>query len=346
MATITTAVTQLTDDGPLYRGDPATELATSASYEEVAALLWGGAAAGPAAGSAPGAWEPAGLGPALRSLGGPACAGRWSWPGGSDPLRADLRPAAVVRAARRIVASMIAVARTARRRWPASTTGAPAGPRRRTGSSTARSPGGWPAPASPRPRTTRSGPATPPWCCWPTTSWPPRRWRCGWPRRPAPTSTTRCSPGWAPSPARCTAGRAAWSTACWSTRPPTGSSAALATPCGSAGMLPGFGHVGLRLGGRPLRGAGRSLRAAGHAGAAGAGALAGRSRCRGTISRRPTSTSALAAVAWAAGLGPDAGQTLFTVARVAGWVAHYLEELDEPPLRYRARAVYSLSGRA
>jgi citrate synthase len=29
------------------------------------------------------------------------------------------------------------------------------------------------------------------------------------------------------------------------------------------------------------------------------------------------------------------------VARVAGWVAHYLEELDERPLRYRARAVYA-----
>jgi citrate synthase len=29
------------------------------------------------------------------------------------------------------------------------------------------------------------------------------------------------------------------------------------------------------------------------------------------------------------------------VARAAGWVAHYLEELAEPPLRYRARAVYT-----
>ena len=41
MVTITTAVTQLTDDGPLYRGARATDLATTASFEEVADRLWG-----------------------------------------------------------------------------------------------------------------------------------------------------------------------------------------------------------------------------------------------------------------------------------------------------------------
>ncbi len=51
-------------------------------------------------------------------------------------------------------------------------------------------------------------------------------------------------------------------------------------------------------------------------------------------------------MAWATGMPPDAGRTLFTVARVAGWVAHYLEELEERPLRYRARAVYSAAGPA
>ncbi len=50
---------------------------------------------------------------------------------------------------------------------------------------------------------------------------------------------------------------------------------------------------------------------------------------------------ALASMAWASGMPPDAGSTLFAVARVAGWVAHYLEELAERPLRYRARAVYA-----
>jgi citrate synthase len=53
----------------------------------------------------------------------------------------------------------------------------------------------------------------------------------------------------------------------------------------------------------------------------------------------------LAATALATGMPPDAGKTIFTVARVAGWTAHYLEELEERPLRYRARAVYASPGR-
>ena len=48
----------------------------------------------------------------------------------------------------------------------------------------------------------------------------------------------------------------------------------------------------------------------------------------------------LAAITVAAGMPDDAGRTIFTMARVVGWVAHYLEELGERPLRFRARAVY------
>ncbi len=59
----------------------------------------------------------------------------------------------------------------------------------------------------------------------------------------------------------------------------------------------------------------------------------------------PNVDLALAAVAWATGMPPDAGRTIFAVARVAGWTAHYLEELEERPLRYRARAVYAARGR-
>ena len=53
---------------------------------------------------------------------------------------------------------------------------------------------------------------------------------------------------------------------------------------------------------------------------------------------------ALAAISWSAGMPRDAGRTIFTVARVAGWTAHYLEELGERPLRFRARAIYASSG--
>ena len=51
---------------------------------------------------------------------------------------------------------------------------------------------------------------------------------------------------------------------------------------------------------------------------------------------------ALAALTWGTGMLPDTGRTIFAVARVAGWTAHYLEELTERPLRFRARAVYSV----
>jgi citrate synthase len=51
---------------------------------------------------------------------------------------------------------------------------------------------------------------------------------------------------------------------------------------------------------------------------------------------------ALAALSWGTGMPPDTGRTIFAVARVAGWAAHYVEELSERPLRFRARAVYSV----
>lgn len=47
----------------------------------------------------------------------------------------------------------------------------------------------------------------------------------------------------------------------------------------------------------------------------------------------------LAVFALAAGMPPDGGETMFTIARTAGWIAHALEEYAEAPLRFRARAV-------
>jgi citrate synthase len=55
----------------------------------------------------------------------------------------------------------------------------------------------------------------------------------------------------------------------------------------------------------------------------------------------PNCDLALAALSWGTGMPPDAGSTIFTVARLAGWTAHYQEELMERPLRFRVRAVYS-----
>ena len=40
--------------------------------------------------------------------------------------------------------------------------------------------------------------------------------------------------------------------------------------------------------------------------------------------------------------GPGTGRTIFAVARIAGGAAHSTEGLTERPLRFRARAVYSV----
>jgi citrate synthase len=53
---------------------------------------------------------------------------------------------------------------------------------------------------------------------------------------------------------------------------------------------------------------------------------------------------ALAAIMFAADMHRTAGLTIFTIARIVGWTAHYLEELDEPPLRFRPMPVYAGAG--
>lgn len=62
-----------------------------------------------------------------------------------------------------------------------------------------------------------------------------------------------------------------------------------------------------------------------------------------TVRRRaqlePNTDLVLAVFALAAGMPADAGETIFTIARSAGWIAHALEEFSEAPQRFRARAV-------
>lgn len=97
MAVVATALTELRSDGPAYRGRPAVQLAATSTPEEVADLLW---AVGP------GEWSSAPLTPPgiLR----PRDQLPWSvvMVAAQDPLRSDLRPAAVVRAARRLICTL------------------------------------------------------------------------------------------------------------------------------------------------------------------------------------------------------------------------------------------------
>ena len=101
LATITTGVTQLDQHlGPIYRGRLATDLAAGSSFEDVAELLWqteGG-----------GDWSAPDLGPCPLTQ----TLDRMRWAlvvcGATDPLRSDLRPVAIARAARRATAALTA----------------------------------------------------------------------------------------------------------------------------------------------------------------------------------------------------------------------------------------------
>jgi citrate synthase len=48
----------------------------------------------------------------------------------------------------------------------------------------------------------------------------------------------------------------------------------------------------------------------------------------------------LAALAFCTGMGRDAGEAIFAIARSAGWIAHALEEYGETPLRFRPVTQY------
>jgi len=55
---------------------------------------------------------------------------------------------------------------------------------------------------------------------------------------------------------------------------------------------------------------------------------------------QPNADFALGYLSTVAQMPATAGETIFTIARTAGWIAHAIEEYAEPPLRFRARAVY------
>ena len=54
---------------------------------------------------------------------------------------------------------------------------------------------------------------------------------------------------------------------------------------------------------------------------------------------RPNIDAALAAMGWCAEMRPGAGETVFGIARTAGWVAHAIEQYDQPTFM-RARVDY------
>jgi citrate synthase len=368
MATITTAITQLTDEGPIYRGRRATDLATGSTFEAVAEWLWDieddddgrphhGAeerlrwlsTAGP-----DGAWSP-------RSLGrppdiGPSDRVRWAvvMAGAGDPVRADLRPEAVTRAARRVAASMVAMVAPPEpdgREPRADGTSDRPGPRRcplvlddgrvvPSGSMAERLTVA--LSAAPTPELVRAVNAALVLMADHELATSTMAVRMAASTRADVYDALLVGLGTIAGPLHGGASQLAYSLLVDAER--LGVERALDDTLRWQGTLPGFGHSVYKNGDARCTvllhlfdeladpeqvEMVRSLMAlaAAH-----------------TIPL-PNVDLALAAIAWSKGMPPDAGRALFTVARVAGWVAHYLEELEERPLRYRARAVYAASGR-
>jgi citrate synthase len=349
LAAITTGVTQLRPDGPYYRGRPATELASILTFEEVADLLWGAESEGD--------WISPDLG--VCPLG--TVSDRMLWAlvmcGARDPSRADLRPAAVHQAARRVIAALSEVvgpneglsgAPADDREAAAFRNGQPATP-----SIALRLAHGLTAGLTGGPDDGVGGHGS-------------GRRAAQWTAalnaalilmadHELATSTvavrvaasTRADlydallAGVATmaGPLHGAASQGAYELLVTVER--NGASRAITDVLSRHDNLPGFGHkiykerdprfVPLWELARPLLTPQRCelfLEILELAGANGV--------------PLPNCDLALAALSWGTGMPPDAGRTIFTVARLAGWTAHYQEELQEPPLRFRPRAVYSV----
>ncbi|MGO9456157.1 MAG: citrate synthase [Acidimicrobiales bacterium] len=323
LATVTTAITQLREDGPAYRGLPAADLAGTSTFEQVAEVLWtsGGS-------PADADWGPAPLGP-VPDL---PTADRLRWAvvmaGARDPLRADLRPEAVMRAARRLIGSMVSVVGRADGGAPRG--GTSVAGRLTAGLSASAPPGAADALDAALVLLADHELATSTVAV-----------RVAASTRADLYDAVSAGLGTLGGPLHGGASQLAHSLLVDAER--LGPDRALNEILRWQGMLPGFGHTVYQQG-DPR-----------------AGVLLERFDDLATADRRrlvravvelaaaheiplPNVDLGLAALVWALDLPADAGHTIFAVARVAGWTAHYLEELAERPLRFRARAIYATAG--
>jgi citrate synthase len=320
LATITTAVTQLDQRrGPLYRGTAATELVGQVSFEDVAELLWGSEARGD--------W----LTPELGTCPYATTMDRMRWAlvacGATDRLRADLRAEAVMRAARRCAAAL------------AATVGP--GPGGDEGQSLAVRLRDRLSPPGVRRATEleRALDAALILMADHELATSTVAVRVAASVRSDPYDALLAGLTTLAGPLHGGASQQAFELLALAER--DGVARALNDVLRDQGRLPGFGHSVYKSG-DPRYGALMAL------------AIPLLNEERGALVGEltdlaaehdvpmPNCDLALAALSWGTGMPPDTGRSLFAVARVAGWTAHYLEELGERPLRFRARAVYSV----
>jgi len=323
VATIATGVSKLHEDGPSYRGVPAVSLVASASYEEVADLLWN---------AEPGPWVAAPEAIDVAAKASFAARDRIRLAvvvaGATDPLRADLRPTAVTRSARRLIATAVQALN--------------AGPTPEADDEQAE--------VSIAERLSR---------------------RLGAPKvtpelvravnavmvlladheiapstlvvRVAATTRADCYDallaglGTISGPLHGSASDVARRLLEDSEQ--RGVERALGETLRWQGSFPGFGHSDYVAGDPRFTALLPFFEAV--------AAPRQRKLLREVLARtesqglpQPNVNLAIGAIAYAAKLAPEAGETLFTIARMTGWVAHYLEEIEESPRRFRTRTVF------
>jgi citrate synthase len=331
LATVTTSTTQLRDDGPVYRETPATVLATTVPYEDAAELLWRGDL------TRTKGWEPFALDPP-EAL---AASDRLRWAvvmaGAADPLRSDLRPESVIAVARRLVATMVDVLPGPAATAPPLELGARRWEHTVAGALTVR--------LAPEPDTdlVRAVNAALVLLADHELATSTVAVRVAASARANLYDAVLAGLGVVAGPLHGGASQLAYGLVRDAEN--LGPERALDETLRWQQRLPGFGHSVYR-GDDPRFTVLKSLvddllpperREVLDA----LLALAAERAIPG-----PNVDLGLAALTRATGMADDAGRTIFTIARVAGWTAHYLEELEERPIRYRARAVYATGPRS
>ncbi|HEY6474132.1 MAG TPA: citrate synthase [Acidimicrobiales bacterium] len=323
LATITTGVTQLHEDlGPIYRGHRATDLAArGATFEEVAELLW----QSDAEGDGDGDWSTPELGacPLHHTF------DRLRWAlvvcGARDPLRSDLRPSAVARAARRSAAALADAVAPADARDAHASIAARLAARLATSSSGADVPTDAVNAALVLLADHELATST-------------MAVRVAASVHADPYDALLAGLATLAGPLHGGASQMAYELLVVAER--DGAVPALNTVLREQGRLPGFGHTVYKRG-DPRFGALLALAEPSMSDEQRAVLHEVIELAAAHDVPLPNCDLALAALSWGTGMASDSGRTIFAVARVAGWAAHYMEELAERPLRFRARAVYS-----
>src|SRR5579883_367247 len=342
VASITTSVTQLTDRGPCYRGQAAIDLAVSSTFEGAAEVVWGADGAE----AEPGAWAALPMGPPPAGF---SSLDRIRWAvlsaGAGDPLRSDARPERVRRTARRLVAAAVDVLEPTPSGTTAEdpTTEEPPAPeehdlmversrRPLAATLTARL---TPVVTAPRVRAVDAALVVLADHELATSTMAVRL-----------AASTRADvydallAGLSTLAGPLHGGASPNAYALLEAARRHGARRGLDDTLRWQGRLHGFGHSVYRDGDPRFEVLWDRFREV-----AGPEDRQLAEEILELAEREavpfPNVDLALAAIAWSTGMAADAGQLLFMVARMVGWVAHYLEELGEPPLRYRARAVYA-----